>query len=82
VRRIRAFLRRIAGLFNKRRRDHDLNAELEKLARCETFMSMMQRPARGMAVVVRTSSDPLKLASLICGQVSRRCCWVCSRWSR
>jgi hypothetical protein len=29
VRRIRAFLCRIGGLFNKRRRDHDLTAEFE-----------------------------------------------------
>jgi predicted permease len=42
---------------------------LEKLARCETFGSILQRPARGMTVVVRTSSDPLKLAGLIRGQV-------------
>jgi predicted permease len=42
---------------------------LEKVARCETFGSMLQRPARGMTVVVRASSDPLKLAGQIRGQV-------------
>ena len=33
---------------------------LEKLARCETFLPMAQRPAIGMAVVVHTASDPAK----------------------
>ncbi|HUI55852.1 MAG TPA: ABC transporter permease [Bryobacteraceae bacterium] len=34
---------------------------LEKLARCETFLPMAQRPAIGMAVVVHTASDPAKV---------------------
>lgn len=37
----------------------------DKAARCETFSPLSQRPARGMTLVVHTSSDPAKTAGMI-----------------
>jgi predicted permease len=44
----------------------------DKLARCETFMAMTQRPSRGMILVVGTSSSPEKLAGMIREVVRRQ----------
>ncbi|MGI8743134.1 MAG: ABC transporter permease [Bryobacteraceae bacterium] len=54
----------VAGVVGDMRRQG-----MDKVARSETFVSMIQRPARGMTVVVRASSDPLKLAGLIRSEV-------------
>jgi len=43
----------------------------DKLARCETFMAMAQRPARGMILVVDTSSEPEKIAGMLRDAVRR-----------
>jgi putative ABC transport system permease protein len=42
---------------------------IDKLARCETFSPLEQMPTRRKTLVVRTSSDPLKLAGLIRSEV-------------
>ncbi len=37
----------------------------DKVARCETFSSLAQRPARGMTLVIHTASDPAKTAGMV-----------------
>jgi putative ABC transport system permease protein len=37
----------------------------DKVARCETFAALAQRPARGMTLVVHTASDPAKTAGMV-----------------
>jgi putative ABC transport system permease protein len=50
----------VAGIVGDMRRQG-----MEKVARCETFLPLAQRPARGMTLVVHTSSDPEKLAGMV-----------------
>ena len=42
---------------------------MDKLARCETFSPLEQRLTRRSTLVVRTSSDPLKLAGVIRSEI-------------
>jgi predicted permease len=37
----------------------------DKVARCETFAALAQRPARGMTLVVHAASDPAKTAGMV-----------------
>jgi predicted permease len=50
----------VAGIVGDMRRQG-----MEKGARCETFLPMAQAPARGVTLVVHTSSDPSKVAGMV-----------------
>ena len=50
----------VAGVVGDMRRQG-----MDKPARCETFLPLTQRPARGVQIVVHTTSDPAKLAGMV-----------------
>jgi predicted permease len=50
----------IAGIVADQRRQG-----MQKVARCETFRPLAQRPARGMTLVVHSASDPSQMAPSI-----------------